>query len=84
MATPTKADKDRAAGGPGDPMRATRAPRPARWAACSAREFGPVGESAHLVRPGSLDTACGASASHPEIWRTNTTKPRCAECAKKE
>lgn len=68
----------------GDPLCATHAPCPRRWAACSAREYGSVGKVAHLVHPGSLNTACGASASHPEIWRTNTTKPRCAECAKKE
>lgn len=53
---------------------------PYRWVACSAREFGPIGHTRHLARSGSLDTACGASATHPEIWRSNTTKPKCADC----
>lgn len=51
-----------------------------RWAACSAREFGPVGETRHVVTPGHLTSLCGATATHPDIWRANGTKPRCPEC----
>jgi hypothetical protein len=55
-----------------------------RWAACSIREFGHVGEKRHLVAEGSLDTWCGHSATYPEIWRRNGTKPKCETCAKQE
>lgn len=53
---------------------------PWRWAACSITEFGPVGEQRHLVRKGDLTTFCGHSATHPEIWRANTRKPKCRTC----
>lgn len=55
-----------------------------RWAACSITEFGHVGEKRHLVPEGSLDTWCGHSATTPEIWRANTRKPKCTDCAKQE
>jgi hypothetical protein len=55
-----------------------------RWAACSIVEFGPVGEKRHLVAKGSLDTWCGHSATTPEIWRANTSKPKCESCVKQE
>lgn len=51
-----------------------------RWVACSKAEFGPVGENRHIVRVGGLTTVCGASATHPDIWRGNSTKPRCPAC----
>jgi hypothetical protein len=51
-----------------------------RWVACSAREFGPVGEVRHVVAVGQATTACGATASTPSIWRGNSTKPACAPC----
>lgn len=53
---------------------------PYRWVACSITEFGHVGEKRHLGRKGSLTTYCGHSASVPDIWRRNTTKPKCREC----
>lgn len=55
-----------------------------RWVACAAREFGPVGETRHLAAPGALTTVCGASASHSDIWRGNTRKPKCRECESHE
>ena len=55
-----------------------------RWAACSITEFGHVGEERHLVAEGSLVTWCGHSATTPEIWRANTRKPKCKDCAKQE
>jgi hypothetical protein len=54
------------------------------WASCSIREFGPVGEQRHLVIKGQLTTVCGHTASHPEIWRRDTRKPKCKVCTKKE
>lgn len=55
-----------------------------RWVACSEREFGPSGSLRHLARPGALSTLCGFSATYPEIWRGNTTKPKCAACERIE
>jgi hypothetical protein len=55
-----------------------------RWAACSIIEFGHVGEKRHLVREGALTTWCNHSATHPEIWRANTKKPKCKDCEKQE
>ena len=57
---------------------------PYRWVACSIREFDSSGLRRHLATPGALTTVCGYSASHPEVWRANTTKPKCPECAKRE
>lgn len=52
-----------------------------RWVACSAKEFGPVGYERHLIPVGKqLNTLCGCSATHPEIWRGNTRKPKCKRC----
>ena len=51
-----------------------------RWAACSVREFGPVGEKRHLVREGALTTVCGHSATHSDIWCADKRKPKCATC----
>lgn len=51
-----------------------------QWVACSTSEFGHVGHDRHIARPGARVTVCGNSASHPEIWRRNTTKPRCVSC----
>lgn len=53
---------------------------PDRWVACSATEFGHVGETRHIARPGALTTVCGCTATTPDIWRGNTRKPRCAQC----
>jgi hypothetical protein len=53
-----------------------------RWASCSKREFGWRGQIRHVVRRGALDTLCGASASHSEIWRGDHRKPNCTECEK--
>ncbi|MBN9214725.1 MAG: hypothetical protein J0J04_07915 [Microbacterium sp.] len=52
-----------------------------RWVACSAEEFGPAGFVRHLARRGALDTACSTSASYPEIWRGNRSKPACSACS---
>jgi len=51
-----------------------------RWAACSAAEFGHIGNVRHIVPAGGLTTVCGASATYPDIWRGNTTKPPCEAC----
>ncbi len=51
-----------------------------RWMACSAKEYGAVGVKRHLVYSDGLSTACGASASHSEIWRGNSTKKPCPTC----
>lgn len=48
------------------------------------KEFGPPGFVRHLVRPGGIDTLCATSATHPDIWRGNTTKPKCKTCAEIE
>lgn len=50
------------------------------WVACSAKEFGPVGEVRHLATDDPTQTVCGATASHADCWRRNTTKPKCALC----
>ncbi len=52
-------------------------------ASCGIREFGHVGEVRHIVRRGGLTTVCGCMASHPDVWRGNRTKPRCASCVAK-
>lgn len=71
-----------------DWIRHPKSPRPAppepRWVSCSAREYGHVGNTRHLVAPGALTTVCGASASHPDIWRADRRKPQCTECARHE
>jgi len=54
-----------------------------RWVACSMQEFGDVGSVRHIVRGLGVTTACGCTASHADIWRGNTTKPRCASCVEK-
>jgi hypothetical protein len=51
-----------------------------RWVTCSVKDDWDTGRYRHLVRIGGLDTKCGASASHPEIWRANSTKPYCPKC----
>ena len=55
-------------------------PYPYRWVACSMIEFGPVGQHRHLARKGALTTYCGHDATHPDIWRANTRKPKCPRC----
>ena len=57
---------------------------PYRWVACSATEFGPVGEQRHLARKGALTTYCAHSATHPDIWRANRRKPKCETCGAAE
>lgn len=54
-----------------------------RWAACSATEFGHLGERRHIVARGALTTVCGATATHSQIWRANSTKPVCPNCIKR-
>lgn len=62
----------------------TLSPVTDRWASCSIREFGPSGDRAHLVPAGALNSLCGFSATHPEIWRRDSRKPRCAACVEIE
>jgi len=50
------------------------------WVACSTHEFGRVGNDCHILRGRGITTACGATASTPEIWQDNSTKPRCKHC----
>lgn len=58
--------------------------------ACSIKEFGGIGRQRHLVVQVNypyrymLTTLCGHSASVPGIWRKNTTKPKCPQCAEIE
>ena len=53
---------------------------PYRWVACSIPEFGHVGEQRHLAPKGALTTYCGHSATHPDIWRRDSRKPKCPTC----
>lgn len=61
-------------------MTATTASTTRRWVSCS-READPfTARHRHLVTPGGITTACGATASMPDVWRGNTTKPPCPSC----
>jgi hypothetical protein len=54
-----------------------------RWAACSQRLSITAAAHRHAVRRGALDTVCGHSATHTDIWRANSTKPACPACTER-
>lgn len=54
-----------------------------RWAACAARLSPTASAHRHAVRKGSLDTLCGHSATHSDIWRANSTRPACPACTER-
>lgn len=58
--------------------------RERRWVSCSQEMSWSAAQYRHLAYRGSLDTFCGASASHADIWRGNTTKPACEACIAKD
>lgn len=58
------------------------APEDYRWVSCSKDADWATSQYRHLVVPGQLTTVCNASASHPEVWRVNSTKPNCSACMK--
>ena len=51
-----------------------------RWASCSKDMSWSAAQYRHVVPRGNLTTLCGATASHADIWRGNTTKPECPAC----
>lgn len=51
-----------------------------KWATCSFEMQPVTNMHHHIVRKGGLNTLCGHSATHPEIWRANKRKPECQEC----
>jgi len=53
-----------------------------RWVACGQDASYAASLHRHLIRGKVHTTLCGASASFPEVWRGNSTKPVCPECAK--
>lgn len=55
-----------------------------RWVSCSKEASWSVAEARHLVRRGGITTVCGATASTPDVWRGNTTKPECRICKAQE
>ena len=54
-----------------------------RWVSVSVREIGPIGYHRHIVRKGGLTTVCGATASSPDVWRGNSSKPRWGKCVQR-
>ena len=50
-----------------------------RWVSCSRDMSWAVSAYRHRLRT-ALGTVCGASATHADIWRGNTTKPDCPRC----
>jgi hypothetical protein len=53
-----------------------------RWVACSRDADWAASQYRHLSYRGSLHTLCGCTASHPEVWRGNSTKDECPQCVK--
>lgn len=51
-----------------------------RWVACSAAEFGHPGTVRHIAARGAVTTVCSTTALPAQIWRGNTTKPKCRAC----
>jgi hypothetical protein len=51
-----------------------------RWVSCSKDLSWSASERRHLINRGGLTTVCGNTASHPEVWRTNSTKLNCERC----
>lgn len=52
----------------------------ARWVTCSRDASWTVSQDRHLVRRGHDTSACGATATSPDVWRANSTKPKCPAC----
>jgi hypothetical protein len=57
-----------------------RLPADQQWVTCTRYDDYMTSLARHIVRRGHLTTVCGASASVPDVWRPNTTKPRCTQC----
>lgn len=55
-------------------------PATRRWVSCSREMSESAARYRHLIEPGALTTVCGHTASHPEVWRGNSTKPLCPAC----
>lgn len=55
-----------------------------KWVACSKEVNETVAPNRHLIYKGSMTTLCGCTASHPEVWRGNTTKPECMQCVQEK
>lgn len=53
-----------------------------RWVACSQDASYAASLHRHVVPVGQLTSLCCATASHPEVWRGNSTKPDCPQCRK--
>lgn len=53
-----------------------------RWVSCSAEMSWSASRYRHLIEKGGLTTVCGNTASHPDVWRTNSSKLNCEECVK--
>lgn len=53
-----------------------------RWVSCSEEMSWSASQSRHLIVKGGLTTVCGNTASHTDVWRTNSTKLNCEACMK--
>lgn len=53
---------------------------PGRWVSVGRDVDVVTSRHRHLVRRGALTSACGSSASAPEVWEPNTRKLRCPQC----
>lgn len=51
-----------------------------KWGTCGKDLSWSASQYRHIVRKGGLDTLCGNSASHAEIWRDDKRKPVCIVC----
>jgi hypothetical protein len=51
-----------------------------RWVSCSKEMSWSASERRHLIVKGGVTTVCCATASHPDVWRTNATKLNCEKC----
>lgn len=51
-----------------------------RWVSCAKDVDWATAQYRHLVVKGGRDTLCGATASHSDVWRGNSTKPVCQSC----
>lgn len=52
---------------------------PLKWVSCSQDAEWATSRHRHLLA-NALDTLCNASASYAEVWRGNSTKPKCDVC----
>jgi hypothetical protein len=51
-----------------------------RWVACGRDTSWAASTQRHLIIPGHITTVCGHTASVPDVWRGNSTKPPCPTC----